>query len=374
MDESELRSWVGEKLGRDVPDAVWSLLRDDGFLNVSDDNGRDDLARRAARLLQVFSSKSMQHRRARVVRSGEASQKPALSAYESERALAMSEYYAKYAASLPEVRAFRHDVLGGHLLSEQDARGLLNSSAARMLTPVEFERHGIPLVHDSEVLSQDYVRGERYCAVLSISPPNVQVEFEHLLKDVGTFWEGMPGNYVLEFRLKGMRHETTVFNGSVLDRLRRTATTLQPLPWQKGDATWFVLTGERPRTVPMQSNSTIKWSSFANSGQIELQIEPWVSAASVAAMYKKAQRRFLGRENRPISARRLALFRLVTSETDENLEIPSWRVLMDEWNARYPAWTYKNVRNFARDYWSALRFIMFPDYTSFLQRLENQHG
>jgi hypothetical protein len=80
-------------------------------------------------------------------------------------------------------------------------------------------------------------------------------------------------------------------------------------------------------------------------------------------MYRRAQNEFLGRHNRPISERRLELFRYVNARTsDPERKTAPWRALMEEWNHAHLEWSYGDVRNFARDYWNAFRLILFPKY------------
>ena len=131
-------------------------------------------------------------------------------------------------------------------------------------------------------------------------------------------------------------------------------------PWPKGAAAWFVLTGAEPEFV--RTTASVRLGSQFQLGQVVIKADAWVSAATVTAAFRQAQKRLLGRHNRPISERRMELFRFVNRHRDAADELPSWRQLFSDWNSQRRTWPYKNVRNFSRDYWSAARLLMFPDY------------
>jgi hypothetical protein len=133
-------------------------------------------------------------------------------------------------------------------------------------------------------------------------------------------------------------------------------------------------------------------------GTITLTAEPWVPAETVLRYYREMQKDVLeGRDNRPLSARSIALFRFVTEQGrsavpeveasdygaffDSNGEVgmvtsedelqapklvgrPSWRALQERWNARCsdPKWHYKDIRNFRRAFLSAARVMLRPPY------------
>lgn len=361
MDEDELRTWVREQLRQEVPDSIWTLVREDGYLNVVDEAERDDLVRRIARLLQLMSSKPMRKRRRSVGRNADVTLKPLLTARESLRAQALTEYFGKLAGATPELQRFRAQVLDGQLLTKDGVKQLLLSPVARMLSIEDFRRWQIPLIHEGRIVSEIYEAGKTYEAVLYADPPGATVPFSQDLAVAGTFWERLAGNQIISVRIDGMRHETTVFDGSILDALRRTGLALKTFPWQDGESLLFALTGNIPSIAPMSSSMKLAMSSHSDRARIQITADPWVSAASVARMFGRAQKQLLARHNRPISERRLELFRFVTAN-QQDLEIPPWRGLMENWNKKFRSWRYDDVRNFSRDYWSAARGLLFPQY------------
>src|SRR5262249_45922503 len=74
---------------------------------------------------------------------------------ERDRANTLAIYLARQAATLPLVRRFRMDVLGGIILSPEQAASLLLSPALQRLPRTEFARLGIPVVgHDAHILEE----------------------------------------------------------------------------------------------------------------------------------------------------------------------------------------------------------------------------
>ena len=131
---------------------------------------------------------------------------------------------------------------------------------------------------------------------------------------------------------------------------------------------------------------------------ITLTTEIWVPAETVLRYYREMQKDVLeGRDNRPLSARSLALFRFVTEQvrntvpevekpdyeaffdsegevdvapSEEELQAskrvgrPSWRALQQQWNGRCanPKWRYEDVRNFRRAFLNAPRVMLRSPY------------
>ena len=150
-------------------------------------------------------------------------------------------------------------------------------------------------------------------------------------------------------------------------------------PWNEEQAAWFLLTGEVPEIVPVSGHINRRWGKAHTYGTITLEVQPWISPDIVRDTYIHAQRKALGRNNRRLGDRSLALFWFVVGQAESvheyNLQerglvqqrvkgealgpatdlrgIPSWRVMMARWNEQYSekrAWLYKEVRNFERDF------------------------
>ena len=90
--------------------------------------------------------------------------------------------------------------------------------------------------------------------------------------------------------------------------------------------------------------------------QIELVIQPWVSAAHVASACAGLQLKLCDQRPRAVSERSLKLFRFVIDVHLRQRNV-SWSETMERWNTASPETTYADRRRFARDYRRAERLI-----------------
>jgi hypothetical protein len=358
LDEPELIAWLEEQLGGSVPTDVISLLREDSFLHVEGEAEQQDLLNRTRKLVQLTSVG--QHRQAdRRSKRTKLASEPALRALAKRDVLrrdAISEYWAKDASRQREVVRFRTEVLGGKLLTSDEAWEFLESPAASMFSVDELVAANVdPVRHSATFTDRD--------AAASPFPTLVFIEKPVITLEVGG--ERLSTRVERMIRAGGRWVRTYTSPGSVADLYRRVTEALErhKYPWQAGDAGWFILTGQTPVVAPL--GHSINWhvGSHGNRAVINIHVEPSISVERVTALYRDLQSAILGhRYNRPVSERRIALFRFVTEQADDSGEIPPWRTLMPEWNRRHKKWKYENVRNFSRDYWAAARLLLFPEY------------
>jgi hypothetical protein len=159
-----------------------------------------------------------------------------------------------------------------------------------------------------------------------------------------------------------------------------------------------VLTGEATPVVALAGRIDTFPGDVMWRGTITLTAEIWVPAETVLRYYREMQKDVLeGRDNRPLSARSLALFRFVTEQvrnavpevekpdyeaffdsedevdvapSEEELQAsklvgrPSWRALQQQWDRRYsdPKWRYEDVRNFRRAFVKAALVMLSSPY------------
>ncbi len=364
MDEGELRRTARQRFGKQIPEWIWGLLRDDHYLDSDDEDAREEALSRIQRLLQITLPAGGQPRR-RPGSVGTREHAPRLSTGESLRALAASEYLAKDAERLPEVQRFRQDILDGRLLTRQEVTVFLASRAAQCFSLWEFQVRGVPPArHSARIVNENATYGDCYHVVIHVEPPSVDWTFER--KPVGVVWSGsnraLGHKHVMPI-IEGRPIDAWYWNGSVIDDLMELDRVLREerhYPWTTFDGAWLVMTGEAPIVRPLTAAISRRMGSHSNRVTITMTVEPWVSVGTLASYYRQRQRELLRRHNRPISERRLVLVRFVLAQTDEQGEVPSWRVMMQEWNRAHPAWRYRDVRNMARDYWSAARQVVFP--------------
>jgi hypothetical protein len=307
--------------------------------------------------------------------SGQAESTPELEGLEADRARAISEAVAKYAACRRRVRRFRERFLGGRVLSEAEARAFVASPALAILLPHTCEAWGIPFLghvakaerlagHDGEQVS------------IHVSPPGItrRVRCTRQTRLVLS----TPG-------ANEERHAVEVQRHSVLDELRRAAVELADrCDWPEAEAAWFILTGAVPSVAPLRVGLKGSYGSARNTARVTLSVEPWVSAETVQRAYRDVQRRVLGRtDNRPIGRRNLALFRLAIQHAqgadspphrELSVHLPPYRELMDRWNALHPATCdhkqrhddtcrYDDERRLGGDFLRAWRALMRPPYS-----------
>jgi hypothetical protein len=99
--------------------------------------------------------------------------------------------------------------------------------------------------------------------------------------------------------------------------------------------------------------------SIVEHATITLTAEPWVSAKTVEAAYRRVQKEMLGRENRPLAGVGLDILRFCLARPGRR-----WEQLMAEWNDSNRDRRYADRRNFARDFARAERQLRRPGYGS----------
>jgi hypothetical protein len=368
VDEDELRRQVRDALGEDLPDPLWKLLRQDGYLNVQSEAELSDLVDRATTLRQLFSSRPMQSQRRRAQPgSHERFLAPRLTKNEALRERALAEYFAKEASGLPEVERFRSEVLGGELLSEEEAERFLDSPALRMFPLKMLLDEEVPIrQHTAEIVEQQGGRRSgRYRATVRVTPPGAEIVLRasNLRDPVYSAREGTGTRFSKVWAKESYPIQVHYWPGSVIAELMDAAGAVERHDYERWErhAAWFILTGVIPRRMALTTSVTMTMRSHSRRAHVTVRAEPWVSASSVLAMYRQSQKDLLGRHNRPLSERRLQLFRFVTASSEPG-ERPHWRPLMQRWNRRFRRWQYSDARNFSRDYWMTARQLLFSRY------------
>jgi hypothetical protein len=391
MDKAEFRKrW--EKLvstsDRAILDKLWEDFdvrgRVDEFLYVP--TGPEDLAYDAEERLEWFQLGRERGQAPRRVPTRE-EYSSRLGQLERERAEAFEEYLAHIATADPRVYRFRERMLGGRLLTPEQARSFVHSPATRFFTRGLFEQCGIPLVgHSVELEGYERKReGARVKrrAVVRVEPPGVSqvVQTSRSPQGLAFVNENGRADYV------------EVWNQSVLDRLRKLSGSLAAgYLWQEAQATWFVLTGTVPAVPPVRAWRQPKVHMRYSYDTITLEVATWVPPQVVQAAFREARRQLWGKKhkNRPIGEKNLKLLRFVLKRTDpigrlkeEREPDPIWtteeimasmgyekrptgRELVGEWNRtewvrEHPEWSYDpgESRNFLRDYHRARRKVAY---------------
>jgi hypothetical protein len=337
MTEEELKR-EAKKL-RTIPEQSWAFLVDEGDVEIALERPFDEemVQYIIDRFDKIRAAFPVARNRAKPEgRTKEVPIAASLRPEEAERAAAFEEYLA-YAANFDkDLHRFRDRVLGGRVLTAEQARAFVQSPAARFFGDpwFEFEGGSIPLTgHRATLDSYEREREGhriRHCATVSVYPPGTTETAErwtHEPKhkvirprrndDVGN---GEPLQFV---NAEGQVQTSWVWEGSLLEKLRRLSEKLaKRYLWQGAQATMFVLTGEIPARPPLRVSYERKSAGVGSKavkvsqGVVTLEIAPWVSAKTVDRAYRSAQRRILGHDNRLMGEKNLKLFRFVTERLE----------------------------------------------------------
>jgi hypothetical protein len=376
MDEQKLRAWLAKQLKQpeDVLERLWTYLIDHHYVSDAIEVGASGKAELlAAAREQIALARDLQTARVARRSTGSAAVPPQdLGAYARARSHVATEAMALAAAREPQVKKFRRRYLGGTPCSLAEARQLLTSTAAGTLSAGYFEKRGIPLLgHTATVLDrqQHINKGTAQLAL------NLRIDWDGGTDLQPFSWEERFGfdrrDRVLSWMDEDEElHEVDVWPGTVLDWLRQVSERLARwYAWEPAQAVWFVLTDEPPVRSPLEASITIRSYPALNGSRVTLSVEPWMPADIVEQSFRAIQRDLLGKENRPLSARNLALFRFDLAQDREVERMPegqrvrlTWKERMARWNQEHPTECYTEERLFARDVNRARRAVLLHNY------------
>jgi hypothetical protein len=372
----------------DIPDQSLRYLDDLGFLDEAIDMPSDEEA--VKYLLERFAELAAASPGGgrKQTPDQEHSEVPiSLSESERERQTASEEYTAKRAACDDGIRWFRERVLGGRLLTAEQARDLVLSPAARFLEANEFEFAGgdIPLVgHRARLEGYELKSGNdrevRHRATVSVDPPGMTETAENtfygpprLVPKRPRYKDGTGGQALFYVNERGRARKVSVWDRSLLEQLRDLCERLaQWYRWEPAQATMFVLTGEIPAVPALKVGTSVKFSGrILDDGstspeyidvKVIIEASPWISSETVRKHYRTAQTKVMGTSGgKAPGLKNLQLYRFVTERVDPAItrgstKMPNGKTLVSEWNETHPEWAYKdgvgelNTRLFWRDY------------------------
>jgi hypothetical protein len=365
-------------------DAVWALLDGEGYVDAAQTEAAESplqvLLKDAGLILKGAEMRS-QPATAPPPSAGEPEEQeeqneieeihPVLDDLERERAAAFEEHLARIAANEIRVRSFRDKVLGGELLTPEQALTLIHSPAAWGFSRHQFEKWGIPFTdHTAEVKESEEYRADGRVGntfTIRVEPPGTERTQSRLLRKLPFVDES------------GYADNITVGEGSLLGELADIADKLHAIyPWEsKADIVHFVLTGAIPAVPPVRMyysrksklGGELSPGSFSH-GTITLEVAPWISAKSVEAVFRDAKRQVSrNRKYRRLEERSLKMIRFVAQYE----EPPKGRRLLEAWNAQElvrermendPTWYYnpdkrRESSRFWRDYHRARRALVY---------------
>jgi len=335
--ETELRRAIREILGRGIPTTVWEYFRTLGRVTdvLRNDYSKEDLA---SDMRAVVSYADFARNRPRGLRilpetdSGQEVVRREVSAYPELDAVC--EIMGLEASGNPEVIGFREDILGGCPIPPSAVEDWVEEASAKCI--------GRPLLlqteEDQAALLDQVLRWRGSRPVPCVLPD----------------WPGrseLPPEDKLEYPIPGRTGSPLDFRERLVSvpargplwLLKFVAVGLMgEYPWSEAQAVGFILSGVVPR-IPTASISQYRLFPF----RIVLDLDPGLTAKTVASEYRRAQKDLLNVRKRAKSQSekhlRLAVF--MAKNTDG-----TWENHMEAWNCDVrPEWAYSDSRQFQRD-------------------------
>jgi hypothetical protein len=340
VNEAVLRARWEERVttkNQKVLDQLWQDLKDERYVDVAlrePEPGLEDLVQDAETRLKYWRLGG--GRKKPLGRSVRTPVEVELDHYEEECAETAALYLAKKAASLPEVRRFRQERLGGKLLSTEEAEEFLREE---LKGDVPDDLHSLGELY---WLWIDAVGDMGLEELLDFVVPTDRAS-RGLSRDLLFPYEDSEGWLVSRKKLTENYSEFCLYLAAIF-------------PWHPYDAARFLLTGERPEVVPLQL------SYNRHSRVFTLNFAPWISEKTVRKAYRKCQKVVQGGDNRRMKQRTLAVLRFVTEHTDgEGKRQLSWSQLTDLWNEDHPGeWRFKGRSGLRKAYLRAEKELARP--------------
>jgi hypothetical protein len=311
---------LAARLGKDIPEAVADNLPEDllsaAYFGDEEEHWRD-VEDYALRLLDAHH-----HAPGTSVPPGRDAERGApekiavkLPEHVTKRAEVLAEVAATICTNYPEVRRFRRKILGGRLLTNEEARAFLD------------ERGG---PYGTNRAARKNTKARKRLLEGTEGPFRTPVEMKQLLR----LAEKLSNYY----------------------------------PWEEGDALWFVLTGHAPPVRPLEV--TISMPLFATPGshvpstaRITITAQAWVKAEHAERAFRDAQRQVLGGDpSSPRDERTLEVVKFVARRIREHGK-ESWEQRRKAWNETCrKGWRYKTYRSFGQVYKRFAEQYVYRDY------------
>jgi hypothetical protein len=353
-----LRRLLERRLGRPVDPDLWQWMRERGKLALYEGMGEAELDEHMADVAEEYLEyEEVARLWQRALRglpleraggSRVAGEPEPLRGAIGARMAAYARFIAVVARADPDVASFRQKVLGGRVLSEEEA--------------YRFVRLPILAVAPRECLgdSPDLLAVEGRIITWQ---EDGEIELE-LTRPVQRRWRGRSAWELLRYPWQGREEVVRVAAQSILGELRRLASRLaERYGWQEAQAVWFLLTDQVPWVSPGSWRLVTRFSPFAVRPVVILEVEPWLPPATVMDAYRRIQRQLgIGRnvgEKASTLVSFLADHMAVRLAGEPRLEFPPWRKLMVAWNESHPDQRYEDVRRFVRDCRAALERVIF---------------
>lgn len=255
------------------------------------------------------------------------------------------------AAALPEVQAFREQVLKDRLLpSPADVPGWIEAQAEREKTlPMGTITLRMTRRPDSSAW-QDFAPVLRESAEILAR----QLESGKLPPHIG--FDSKSLSYVGMVSGEEWTRAVGVRLNGVLERLHDLARSLvSRCGWHEAAAVGFILAGASPGIRRMTISGTrLRWP-YPKLARVVLTVDPRLKPEEVAKSYAQLRDSLYkpGHRVRPMKPERAHLAAFAVERNDGR----TWEAIMAEWNAQGDGRRYKELRLFARDVRLAYRLL-----------------
>jgi hypothetical protein len=412
MNKTAMRLALAKELGCVISDKLWEFLDRRGLVDehlLYEEAGAEDLAR-DARLLLDYGCEIAGSRRPpakeeyragdqeiRHITQAERPSRFVLSETEMMRSEAIGTHCAKIACDQPDIRYFRERILGGSLLTRDQAEAFILSPATAYLSADQFRSLGIPIVgHKAEFLGvapSPHEQPNCHCVRIWVDPPGIEYTATHILYDRPPNMECHPLKYLRYLSVRGDHIHIQAFPCSILGHLDDLCLSLvDKFHFDEVETARFVITDDPPRVLPIKATTRV--SDYENycDRVIEFQVQTWVSPEALLRTYSRRRNEIMGQAYRPVSARNVALFKFVRERESTSKPVPRarpkrdaimehidaalrsldaktvtcrppWQKLLREWNDNYSDrgvhWTYISAKAMARDYHRARKLLIY---------------
>ncbi len=340
LSDEDVYKALEQKLRRPVNLGIWDYLKDKYYVAEVLENKEYDIED----LLDEYLT--LEELAGDTLRSHTDKRKEHAPAGQTGHLLTLSVILAAQIGRLPEVKAFRKEVLQNNLLSLEEVKDWIET-----INQKEEESRGSSWTFSVTVNESDFKTAKRVASATLLE-------------------EGIqPGSAlarpVLEFQSTAEFVESVVgYNTQgVLGRLQRLAKHIvryHAPAWTEALATTFILTDLTPIIPRIRYRTDL--SLHGGPCWLTMSLDVRITPEQLAKDYRKIRRRLMGkRRAKPLSKKIQAVARFAGRHKTEQC---TWREVMDLWNKQYPDWIYNDYKRFCRDATRATKAIMDPGLES----------
>lgn len=136
-------------------------------------------------------------------------------------------------------------------------------------------------------------------------------------------------------------------------RIRSLADDLaERYRWPRDHAIRFLLCDDIPLAAPITPFDD-EHDPYFRHVTLSASVEPWVSAETVARVYRAAQQRLSGKQRHYLRDDAIDVLRFCMNQVDQRGRLPTWSRILAAWNRQHPNDQYKNAAAIRKAFVSA---------------------